>query len=83
MQKPVSAANEKGMFMHAVSRKAFLVLILLTIPCAVSAHGTLETPINRVYSCFLEGPESPKSAACKAAVASRCRAVNFCTTGRA
>ncbi|WP_198399380.1 lytic polysaccharide monooxygenase [Caballeronia calidae] len=29
----------------------------------------METPISRVYSCYLEGPESPKSAACQAAVA--------------
>ncbi|HYF65690.1 MAG TPA: lytic polysaccharide monooxygenase, partial [Herpetosiphonaceae bacterium] len=35
----------------------------------VQAHGSLQTPISRVYSCFLEGPESPDTAACKAAVA--------------
>ena len=34
----------------------------------VHAHGTLETPISRVYGCYKEGPENPKSAACKAAV---------------
>ncbi len=27
----------------------------------------MEIPINRVYSCFLEGPEAPKSSACQAA----------------
>lgn len=31
------------------------------------AHGTLEMPISRVYACYLEGPENPKSEACKAA----------------
>lgn len=31
------------------------------------AHGTLEMPISRVYACYQEGPESPKSEACKAA----------------
>ncbi|WP_083452222.1 lytic polysaccharide monooxygenase auxiliary activity family 9 protein [Candidatus Burkholderia verschuerenii] len=55
--------------MLAVRRKVFLVLVPLAAPCAVSAHGTLETPLSRVYSCYLEGPEAPTSAACKAAVA--------------
>ncbi|GAP63111.1 chitinase [Ardenticatena maritima] len=32
------------------------------------AHGTLSSPASRVYSCFLEGPESPTSAACQYAV---------------
>lgn len=32
------------------------------------AHGALETPISRTYQCYKEGPENPKSAACKAAV---------------
>lgn len=35
----------------------------------ISAHGTIVTPISRVYSCYLEGPENPKSDACKAMVA--------------
>ncbi len=29
----------------------------------------METPPSRVYGCFLEGPENPKSAACKTAAA--------------
>ncbi|GAA3212715.1 lytic polysaccharide monooxygenase [Actinocorallia longicatena] len=33
------------------------------------AHGTLSSPASRVYTCYQENPESPKSAACKAAVA--------------
>ncbi|AWN75229.1 lytic polysaccharide monooxygenase [Legionella anisa] len=32
------------------------------------AHGSLEIPISRTYQCYKEGPENPKSAACKAAV---------------
>ncbi|MCY1014900.1 lytic polysaccharide monooxygenase [Pyxidicoccus sp. MSG2] len=28
----------------------------------------MEVPLSRVYSCFKEGPETPKSAACKAAI---------------
>ncbi|AVG14954.1 MULTISPECIES: lytic polysaccharide monooxygenase [Chromobacteriaceae] len=42
----------------------------LTLSCLSAplwAHGAMEIPINRVYSCFLEGPEAPKSSACQAA----------------
>lgn len=31
-------------------------------------HGSMETPVSRIYNCFLENPENPKSDACKAAV---------------
>ncbi|MER5866887.1 lytic polysaccharide monooxygenase [Kitasatospora sp. NPDC002040] len=34
-----------------------------------TAHGSLQNPLSRVYGCYLEGPEQPKSAACKAAIA--------------
>ncbi|RFU87288.1 LPXTG cell wall anchor domain-containing protein [Streptomyces triticagri] len=34
-----------------------------------SAHGSMTDPVSRVSACFQEGPESPQSAACKAAVA--------------
>ncbi|POX45717.1 chitin-binding protein [Streptomyces sp. Ru71] len=34
-----------------------------------AAHGTMGDPVSRVSQCYAEGPESPKSAACKAAVA--------------
>ncbi|MGW8885541.1 lytic polysaccharide monooxygenase auxiliary activity family 9 protein [Streptomyces sp. NPDC055749] len=34
-----------------------------------AAHGSLTDPVSRVSACFAEGPESPKSAACQAAVA--------------
>ncbi|MEV7892298.1 lytic polysaccharide monooxygenase [Streptomyces sp. NPDC002817] len=40
---------------------------LATAPA--SAHGTMGDPVSRVAQCYAEGPESPKSAACKAAVA--------------
>lgn len=33
------------------------------------AHGSLTDPVSRVSACFAEGPESPVSAACRAAVA--------------
>ncbi|MFJ8887300.1 lytic polysaccharide monooxygenase [Streptomyces sp. NPDC102402] len=35
-----------------------------------AAHGSLSDPVSRVSACFAEGPENPRSAACKAAVAS-------------
>lgn len=34
-----------------------------------SAHGSMGDPVSRVAQCYAEGPESPRSAACKAAVA--------------
>ena len=34
-----------------------------------AAHGSMTDPVSRVSACFQEGPESPTSAACKAAVA--------------
>ncbi|MFE9922045.1 lytic polysaccharide monooxygenase [Streptomyces sp. NPDC005774] len=34
-----------------------------------AAHGSMGDPVSRVAQCFAEGPESPKSAACRAAVA--------------
>ncbi|UTH76259.1 lytic polysaccharide monooxygenase [Chromobacterium sp. IIBBL 290-4] len=42
------------------------LLVLLTLPHGAWAHGTMEVPINRVYSCFLEDPEEPKTPACQA-----------------
>ncbi|AKL65510.1 MULTISPECIES: lytic polysaccharide monooxygenase [Streptomyces] len=32
------------------------------------AHGSMTDPVSRVAACYAEGPESPKSAACKEAV---------------
>ncbi|NBM17244.1 lytic polysaccharide monooxygenase [Streptomyces sp. GC420] len=52
----------------AVLGVAPLVLTALaTAPAA--AHGSMTDPVSRVSACFAEGPESPDSAACKAAVA--------------
>ncbi|HEY1016076.1 MAG TPA: lytic polysaccharide monooxygenase [Herpetosiphonaceae bacterium] len=59
------------------SRRAMAVLALCVVPVMVSAlmmrgagaHGSLQSPLSRTYGCFLEGPESPDSAACQAAVA--------------
>ena len=45
-----------------------LALTALTAAPA-AAHGSMGGPVSRVSQCYAEGPESPKSAACKAAVA--------------
>ncbi|MEO5969152.1 MAG: lytic polysaccharide monooxygenase [Bdellovibrionia bacterium] len=46
-----------------------LVCVILGMaPLQALSHGTMEVPISRVYNCYKENPESPKSAACKAAV---------------
>ncbi|MFF1520181.1 lytic polysaccharide monooxygenase [Streptomyces sp. NPDC058305] len=58
-------------------RKAAAVVAVGIAPLALSAlaaapasaHGTMGDPVSRVSQCYAEGPESPKSAACKAAVA--------------
>ncbi|MER8267468.1 lytic polysaccharide monooxygenase [Streptomyces griseus] len=60
-----------------VRRKAAGVLALGFAPLALAglasapavAHGSLTDPVSRVSACFAEGPESPTSAACRAAVA--------------
>jgi predicted carbohydrate-binding protein with CBM5 and CBM33 domain len=44
-------------------------LATLALPLSAGAHGTMETPLSRVYQCYKEGIERPTSAACAAAVA--------------
>lgn len=58
-------------------RKVAAVAVLGMTPLALtalaaapaSAHGSMGDPVSRVAQCYAEGPESPKSDACKAAVA--------------
>lgn len=45
-----------------------LALSLLSANTA-QAHGSMTDPVSRVSACFAEGPENPRSAACKAAIA--------------
>jgi predicted carbohydrate-binding protein with CBM5 and CBM33 domain len=45
-----------------------VLFILATMPAA-QAHGSMQNPVSRTYACYLEGPESPDSAACIAAIA--------------
>lgn len=51
-----------------VTASAVLVLAGLGSGSAF-AHGSMTDPVSRVAACYAEGPESPDSAACKAAVA--------------
>ncbi|QLI81036.1 lytic polysaccharide monooxygenase [Chitinibacter fontanus] len=53
---------------YALPVRIALGLGLLTAGQLVLAHGSMEVPVSRVLSCFNEGPENPKSAACQAAV---------------
>ncbi|WP_228981965.1 lytic polysaccharide monooxygenase [Streptomyces sp. DH12] len=58
-------------------RTAAAVLTLTAVPLGLSgvtaapaaAHGSMTDPVSRVSACHAEGPESPDSAACAAAVA--------------
>ncbi|MFC8145164.1 lytic polysaccharide monooxygenase [Streptomyces paradoxus] len=58
-------------------RTAATVAALGSLPLALTAltatpaaaHGSMGDPVSRVSQCYAEGPESPKSAACRAAVA--------------
>ncbi|MEU7051161.1 lytic polysaccharide monooxygenase auxiliary activity family 9 protein [Streptomyces eurythermus] len=51
----------------AVTVAALGLSVLAAWPAA--AHGTMGDPVSRVAQCYAEGPESPESAACEAAVA--------------
>ncbi|WP_395576247.1 lytic polysaccharide monooxygenase [Streptomyces sp. BK79] len=61
----------------SVSRRAAAVAVAGLAPLALttlaaapaSAHGSMGDPVSRVSQCHAEGPENPKSDACKAAVA--------------
>lgn len=58
-------------------RKAAAAVALGIAPLALTgltatpaaAHGSMTDPVSRVAACHAEGPESPQSEACKAAVA--------------
>ncbi|GHH13813.1 lytic polysaccharide monooxygenase [Streptomyces rubradiris] len=51
----------------AVTVAALGLSVFAAWPAA--AHGTMGDPVSRVAQCYAEGPESPESAACEAAVA--------------
>ncbi|MFI5620003.1 lytic polysaccharide monooxygenase [Streptomyces sp. NPDC051567] len=59
------------------TRTATRIAVAGLVPLAVAAyatapaaaHGSMTDPVSRVAACYAEGPEAPRSAACKAAVA--------------
>lgn len=51
----------------ALGLAPFALTALSAAPAA--AHGSMGDPVSRVVQCYAEGPESPESAACEAAVA--------------
>lgn len=53
----------------AVAVAAPTLLALTLLPGSALAHGTMNNPPSRAMVCYTEGPESPKTAACKQAVA--------------
>jgi chitin-binding protein len=54
----------------AVAVAGLAPLALTTLAAApAAAHGSMGDPVSRVSQCHAEGPENPKSAACRAAVA--------------
>ncbi|ONI50757.1 MULTISPECIES: lytic polysaccharide monooxygenase [unclassified Streptomyces] len=60
-------ARRKAAGIAALGFAPFALAGLTATPAL--AHGSLTDPVSRVSACFAEGPESPVSAACKAAVA--------------
>ncbi len=57
------------LYLQKTSGRFLLILCGLLLTTAVAhAHGTLTYPESRSWRCFQEDPESPKSAACQAAV---------------
>ncbi|OII65282.1 chitin-binding protein [Streptomyces sp. CC53] len=48
---------------------AAVPLMLVATATPAAAHGSMTDPVSRVAACHAEGPENPKSDACKAAVA--------------
>ncbi|NRQ33002.1 lytic polysaccharide monooxygenase [Nonomuraea sp. NN258] len=59
-----------------INRKAIVAITLATptllaltvVPGTAQAHGTMNNPPSRTMVCYGEGPENPKTAACKQAV---------------
>ncbi|UQA96287.1 lytic polysaccharide monooxygenase auxiliary activity family 9 protein [Streptomyces halobius] len=60
-------ARRKATGIALVGIAPLALTALATSPAA--AHGSMTDPVSRVSACYAEGPESPRSAACKAAVA--------------
>ena len=54
--------------MYTGALVSVFLLVEVSLFGQVFAHGSMETPLSRIYNCRLENPENPKSAACRAAV---------------
>ncbi|MFF5446578.1 lytic polysaccharide monooxygenase [Streptomyces sp. NPDC012888] len=63
----MSARRTAARRITALGLAPFAVAAYAAVPAA--AHGSMTDPVSRVAACYAEGPESPRSAACKAAVA--------------
>jgi predicted carbohydrate-binding protein with CBM5 and CBM33 domain len=48
---------------------SLIVAASVLVTSLVQAHGAMQTPMSRVYSCFLENPESPDTLPCRDAIA--------------
>ncbi|MCD7441801.1 lytic polysaccharide monooxygenase [Streptomyces lincolnensis] len=60
-------ARRKAATVAAVGLAPLALTVLAGAPAA--AHGSMGDPVSRVAQCYAEGPESPRSNACRAAVA--------------
>jgi predicted carbohydrate-binding protein with CBM5 and CBM33 domain len=63
-----TAIRRRAALALAATALAPLVIALMP-PSPASAHGSMSDPASRVYTCWKEGPDSPDTAACQAAVA--------------
>ncbi|MEU9213052.1 lytic polysaccharide monooxygenase [Streptomyces sp. NPDC048415] len=61
------SARRKAAAVAAVGIAPLALTALAAAPA--SAHGSMGDPVSRVSQCYAEGPESPTSDACRAAVA--------------
>ncbi|MDQ0580047.1 lytic polysaccharide monooxygenase auxiliary activity family 9 protein [Streptomyces rishiriensis] len=63
-------ARRKAAAVAAVASVGLIPAALTLLSAApAAAHGSMGDPVSRVAQCYAEGPESPESAACGAAVA--------------
>lgn len=61
------SARRKAAALGAIAASSLLIGAFT--PGTASAHGTISTPISRVFACYSEGPEHPVSQVCKDLVA--------------
>ncbi|MET8509143.1 lytic polysaccharide monooxygenase [Streptomyces sp. NPDC004787] len=68
MTSPVTSRTSSRRTAAVVVSAAVLALAGPSVGAAF-AHGSMTDPVSRVAGCHAEGPENPRSAACRAAVA--------------